>query len=365
MRFGRQHDNELPGEKRLLNSNAAKATSKPLIDYGRFSSFESIVWVVARLRNIMKYKSFSGGQGQKCNPDDLRKAELIVISDIQGSMKDELNKKNKKGKCGGRYANLRPVLNDEGIYVVGHRLQRFNPMTPENKPQMLMPTKHKGTILKMKQAHEDCFHRARDSTLARFRQSCWTPHGSKLARAVSNNCQKCKIRDAKLLQQQMGLLPLARLKPSPAFNTVMIDLFGPYKARGEIQKRVTGKAYGVLFTDLVMRAVHIEFVFGYDTPSFLISFSRFTSIRGFPNVIYSDPGSQLIGAENELKEHWAKLDRKSLIRKGAGKGVKWIFGPADSPWHQGAVESLVKTVKRAIHISIHDQRLSVPELLID
>ena len=363
LRFGRQHDNELPGEKRLLNSNAAKATSKPLIDYGRFSSFESIVWVVARLRNIMKYKSFSGGQGQKCNPDDIRKAELIVISDIQGSMKDELNKKNKKGKCGGRYANLRPVLNDEGIYVVGHRLQRFNPMTPENKPQMLMPTKHKGTILKMKQAHEDCFHRARDSTLARFRQSCWTPHGSKLARAVSNNCQKCKIRDAKLLQQQMGLLPLARLKPSPAFNTVMIDLFGPYKARGEIQKRVTGKAYGVLFTDLVMRAVHIEFVFGYDTPSFLISFSRFTSIRGFPNVIYSDPGSQLIGAENELKEHWAKLDRKSLIRKGAGKGVKWIFGPADSPWHQGAVESLVKTVKRAIHISIHDQRLSVPELL--
>ncbi|CAB3990777.1 Hypothetical predicted protein [Paramuricea clavata] len=138
----------------------------------------------------------------------------------------------------------------------------------------------------------------------------------------------CKLREAKFLEQQMGQLPKARLKPSPAFNHVMIDLFGPYSVRGEVQKRTSSKAYGVIFTDLVMRAVHIEAVFG-------------------------DPRSQLIGAERELTETWKSIDRQSLHKSGTENGLTWIFGPADSPWYQGAVESLVKSAKRAIHFSIN------------
>ena len=30
----------------------------------------------------------------------------------------------------------------------------------------------------------------------------------------------------------------------------MLDLFGTFTVRGEVQKRTSGKAYGVLFTDL-------------------------------------------------------------------------------------------------------------------
>ena len=107
----------------------------------------------------------------------------------------------------------------------------------------------------------------------------------------------CKLGEAKSQQQQMGLLPDARLKQYPAFNHVMLDLFGPYSVRGEVQKRTSGKAYGVLFTDLVMRSVHIEVVFGYDSESFLMALTRFVSVRGLPEIIYSDPGSQVVGAE--------------------------------------------------------------------
>ena len=147
----------------------------------------------------------------------------------------------------------------------------------------------------MRRAHESG-HRGRDATLARFRLSYWVVQGSKLGQSVQSKCQKCKLREAKFQQQQMGLLPDARLKPSPAFNYVMLDLFGPYLIRGEVQKRTSGKAYGILFTDLVMRAIHIEVVLGYDTESFLMALSRFVSVRGLPEIIYSDPGSQLIGA---------------------------------------------------------------------
>ena len=48
---------------------------------------------------------------------------------------------------------------------------------------------------------------------------------------------------------------------------------------------------------------------------------------------------------------------------GLKKGTDWIVGPADSPWHQGAVEALVKQAKRAIHLAIHNQRLSCPEFI--
>ena len=143
----------------------------------------------------------------------------------------------------------------------------------------------------------------------------------------------------------------------------MLDLFGPYTVRGEVQKRTSGKANGVMFTDLAMRAVHIEAVFGYDTGNFLLALSRFASLRGWPEMIYSDPGSQLVGAERELKEAWQRIDRESLQRDSVQNGSTWVFGPADSPWHQGAVESLIKVAKRAIHFSVSNQRLSVPEFL--
>ena len=70
-----------------------------------------------------------------------------------------------------------------------------------------------------------------------------------------------------------------------------------------------------------------------------------------------------MGTERELKEAWQRIDRESLQRDSAQNGSTWVFGPADSPWHQGAMESLLKAAKHAIHFSVSNQRLSVPEFL--
>ena len=50
--------------------------------------------------------------------------------------------------------------------------------------------------------------------------------------------------------QLTGRLPQERLKPAPAWNCVAVDLFGPYRIRGEVLKRITGKAYGIIFNCL-------------------------------------------------------------------------------------------------------------------
>ena len=317
---------------------------------------------MARQQNIARKKIIRGGKTELISPQYLKEAENFVVKDAQKSIETELKKNNGRNGKGGRFAKLKPVQDANGLWVVGERLTRYNAMTADSTLQRLLPTCHPATRLFMERSHR-AGHRGRDATLARFRMLYWVPHGSKLARSVKRNCQLCKRREAKFLEQEMGLLPKERLKPSPAFNNVMIDLFGPYTVRGEVQKRTSGKAYGVMFTDLVMRAVHIEAVFGYDTSNFLMALSRFASIRGWPEKIYSDPGSQLVGAERELKETWQKIECESLRRNAAQNGTDWIFGPADSPWHQGAVESLIKAAKRAIHFAVSNRRLSAPEFL--
>ena len=365
LRFEAQKENS-PGEKMVKSLvNVAHASSHHLVDYSQFSSFDRVIWVIARLLSMFVHqkKSFRGGHVSNITPELLRKAEDILLKDVQSSISNDMKQTNTRGKQVSMYVRLHPVQNENGVWIVGSRLNRFNPMSPDSLPQRLIPSKHPATRIMMWDAHRACKHRGRDSTLARFRHKYWTPHGSKIAWSVVRHCQLCKLRNARLLEQKMGLLPVARMKPGPPFNQVMLDLFGPYKVRGEVQKRITAKVYGVIFTDLTMRAVHIEAVFGCDTTSFLIALNRFVSIRGFPATIYSDPGSQLIGADNELKEAWSQLDKDTIMRKGTENGLSWVFGPADSPWHQGAVESLVKSAKRAIDITIHNQRLSVPEIL--
>ena len=198
-------------------------------------------------------------------------------------------------------------------------------------------------------------HGGRDVTCAKFRHQYWTTSAPKLAKAVKNGCQACKLRDAELMQQVMGALPEARLKPAPPFTHCMVDLFGPYHVRGEVQKRVTLKVWGVAFSCLYCRALHIECMCDYNASSFLLALTRFASVRGWSAEMYCDPGSQIVAVSKEMNQ--------AAEKAGLLNGMRWVVGPAESPWHQGAVESMVKAAKHAIHMAIHNVRLSMPEIL--
>ena len=172
-----------------------------------------------------------------------------------------------------------------------------------NNSLHLLPTQNPLTSLLMREAHTNGGHEGRDATLARFRNTYCTPHGSKVAMRVKMDCQLCKLGDPQLMSQEMGWLPEERLTPSPPFTHVSLDLFGPFTVREEVQQRTSGKAYWVIFSDLVSKAIHIEPVFGFDTGSFILALAH----RGWPSKIYLDLGSQLSLAEKQsakgLAEH--------------------------------------------------------------
>ena len=353
----------LPGEKMKIISNSAtvEVNNSSIFTYERFSNYRKLIRVIARVVNLFHTKSVHSVT-QDPTASMIDKAEDVLIKDMQKDIQAECVKKDRQGRVGGKFYRLKPLLLKDK-WVVGTRLQ-INPLVPDNRPQYLLPTNHYVTKLLMIQAHKDTTHRSRDSTLARFRQRFWIVQGSKIANSVVNNCQLCKLRKPVLLSQKMGNLPLERSCPSPPFTYCMVDYFGPFSVCGEVQKRITGKAWGVVFTDMVSRAVFIEAVYEFNTDAFLIALSKFASIRGFPHVMYSDPGSNFCSASRELDKHWKSMlqdDKDKIISYASEKGMEWKFSTADSPWQNGAVEALVKSIKKVLNIVMQNQRLSPSE----
>ena len=157
----------------------------------------------------------------------------------------------------------------------------------------------------------------------------------------------------------MGQLPQERLKPAPAWSFTSLDFFGPFEIRGETNKRSRGKAYGVLFTCMLCRAVHLDLATDYSTNGFLIVLRRFMSLRGYPSKLRSDTGSQLVAANKELKAVIKRIDKNKLKEFG----FDWDFSSPDAPWQNGCSKALVKSGKKAIKNAIGSQILMFSELM--
>ena len=89
---------------------------------------------------------------------------------------------------------------------------------------------------------------------------------------------------------------------------------------------------------------------------------RFFSIRGYPAVILSDNGTQMVGAAKELREMVKDLDDNQLSEFCGEKGIKWIFTTPAAPRQNGCAEALVKSCKRPLKIAIGQQLLTPFEL---
>ena len=97
----------------------------------------------------------------------------------------------------------------------------------------------------------------------------------------------------------MQSLPKDRLQVASPFTKVGVDYFGPIMVK---HSRKHEKRYGCVFTCLVTRAVHLEVARSLETDSFINALRRFVGRRGLPSDIYSDNGTNFVGADREIKQ---------------------------------------------------------------
>jgi len=87
------------------------------------------------------------------------------------------------------------------------------------------------------------------------------------------------------------------------------------------------------------------------TEFFLAAFKRFTARRGLCKTIYSDNGTNFVGAARQLKElqEFTRKNEDKLKESLASADISWRFIPPRTPHFGGLWESAVKSVKRHLY----------------
>ena len=171
----------------------------------------------------------------------------------------------------------------------------------------------------------------------------------------------CRKMYSSPMCQKMANLPPERCLPDhPPFTNTGVDLFGPLHVK---LGRSDVKRYGCVYTCFTTRAIHLEVLNSLEADSFINGFLRFISRRGRPSKIWSDNGTNLVGAQSELSRGLRQLDRKSVIAAARQKMVEWSFNPPLAS-HQGGVwERQIRTIRRILVALINTSARMSDEIL--
>ncbi|KAK3744013.1 hypothetical protein QZH41_004823 [Actinostola sp. cb2023] len=359
-------------------SNDSDYISKVLEKFSSWTSLKKIIAWILRYKNNLRKQS----QRRKANEvisyqskvnaiiplsvSEINDAERVIVKYVQKqAFKEELSilncidKENQESsnqstvkKCSSIY-KLDPIMKDS-LLRVGGRLQRA-PIENDAKHPIILPKKHHVVKLIINYYHRASAHSGIEYTLSLIRQKYWIIAARSSVRNAVNTCFDCRRRQAPVMQQKMASLPQNRTTPcKPPFTYVGVDCFGPFTVR---RGRTTAKRYGVLFTCLTTRAIHIEVAYSMDTESFINSLRRFVARRGQPDEIRSDTGGNFVKGEKELRMAIQDWNQTQIHEYLLQHNVKWIFNPPAASHHGGVWERCIRTVRKVMKALLKQQVL--------
>ena len=133
----------------------------------------------------------------------------------------------------------------------------------------------------------------------------------KIVRCITRACTVCRRNAATPKPQMLGQLPIERTTPDSVFERVGVDYAGPFYIKyGFVRKPTLVKAYACIFVSLSVKAVHLELVSDLTSEAFIACLRHFVARRGKPSLIWSDHGTNFVGANRELKEFFEFLGQQ-------------------------------------------------------
>ncbi|XP_073836062.1 uncharacterized protein isoform X2 [Musca autumnalis] len=228
----------------------------------------------------------------------------------------------------------------EGILRARGRVLYLN-----HQDTIILPTMHHVTVLLVRYVHENFHHISHETVINNIKSQYYIPKLRVLYKSIRRSCQHCKNLSANPVMPQMSTLPKARLASfERPFTYVGIDYFGPLYVTVGRRKE---KRWGVLFTCLTVRAVHIEIAYSLDTSSCVMCINNFIARRGIPNEIYTDNGTNFKATAKIFSPESKAFDLKDTA--SMLDHIKWKFNPPAAPHMGGAWERLVRSVKTTVY----------------
>lgn len=254
----------------------------------------------------------------------------------------------------------------QGLLRVGGRIDKAS-LAYNNKHQYIIPKKSQLSFLLFKHAHKANLHGGVQLMMQFLRRVFWIPRLRQEARFYVHTCIDCVREAHESAKQIMAELPEIRIKPALPFQHVGVDMAGPYNMRLTNKLNMNTryrnmpdiKGWITVFVCLVTRAVHLEATEGMSTDDFLAAYQRFVSRRGHPEKIYSDNGSNFIGADNELQKAFKSWQDEGIQHLVHTNGTQWHFINPSAPHEGGIWEAAVKSMKHHLKRMMGPQRYSI------
>ncbi|KAI5731279.1 hypothetical protein M8J77_007377 [Diaphorina citri] len=272
--------------------------------------------------------------------------------------------RNKKGvsKKSLMYS-LNPILDSSNIIRVGGRLEQAIGISYGQKHPIILPSNNVLTDLLIQEEHGRCLHGGVNMVLYNLRLQYWPLHGKSAVKRVLRKCVTCFKAKPTPCQQLMGHLPKARVSPGRPFLKSSVDYGSPvYIKASNLRKAPLLKHYVCLFVCMTTKAVHLELVSDLSTETFIAALKRFISRRGKCVEIYSDNGSNFVGAKNVLQD-LQKLFAdpkfsKQLLEFAQTEHLTWHFIPPNSPHMGGLWEAGIKSTKYHLQRIVGEHKLT-------
>ena len=265
-----------------------------------------------------------------------------------------------------KFDEINPFLDEHGLIRVGGRLKKANLIFNQKHP-LLLPSKHHVSDLLIRDIHEINLHAGIQSTLYTVRERFWILNGKNQIRSIIHRCIECIRQKPQMMHAQMADLPEPRVTEAPAFWCTGVDFFGPILIKEKKDRnRSFIKTYGCVFVCMASKAVHIELATDLSSEGFLAALRRFISRRGIPAHIYSDNGTNFVGANRELLEIYDlfKNDKfaQTIENYASSQRIQWHFNPPLSPHFGGLWEAAVKSFKHHLKRVLRDQRFTYEQI---
>ncbi|XP_029169587.1 uncharacterized protein LOC114939444 [Nylanderia fulva] len=112
------------------------------------------------------------------------------------------------------------------------------------------------------------------------------------------------------------------------------------------------------------RAVHLDAASDYTADAFLAALRRFVARRGVCHSLYSDCGTNFVGADKQLRQLFsaASADGHRIATFAAQERIRWRFNPPAAPNFGGLWEAAVKAMKHHLRRVIGDVTLTYEEM---